>query len=82
MSILKFGLGSLTALALATAISVSNVTPAVSQSGYFGQRATQDRDYSRMQAATNRAYKSETITMKKKKKMKHKHKRKHRKHQH
>lgn len=79
MTILRFGFGSLAALALASAISMSSVTPAVSQGGYFGQRATQDRDYSRMQSATNRAFKSEKITIKKKKK-KNKHKRKHRRH--
>lgn len=76
MSVLKFGLGSLAAIALATAISTVSVTPASSQGGYFGQRATQDRDYSRMQGATNRAFKNEKITMKKKKKFK-KSKRKH-----
>jgi hypothetical protein len=57
-------------------------TTASSQGGYYGQRATQDRDYSRMQSATQRAYggKTETVTMgkKKKKKKRVKHKRKHR----
>jgi len=77
MTVLKFGLGSLAALTLATAVSVTSVTPASSQGGYFGQRATQDRDYSRMQAATNRAFKTEKITMKKKKKKFKKSKRKH-----
>jgi hypothetical protein len=49
--------------------TVASTTPASSQSGgYFGQRATQDRDYSRMQAATQRAFKTEKITMGKKKK--------------
>jgi hypothetical protein len=83
MAILKFGLGSLPALALAVAISATTVSPAASQSGgYFGQTATQNRDYSRMQSATNRAFRTEKITIKKKK-MKHKHrkhKHKHKKH--
>jgi hypothetical protein len=55
-------------------------TTASSQSGYYGQRATQDRDYSRMQSATQRAYgaKTDTVTLtKKKKKKSKKHKRKH-----
>lgn len=55
--------------------TVASTTPASSQSGgYFGQRATQNRDYSRMQSATQRAFgKTEEITMgKKKKKMKKK----------
>jgi hypothetical protein len=51
--------------------TVASTTPASSQSGgYFGQRATQDRDYSRMQAATQRAFKADEVTMNKKKKKK------------
>lgn len=52
--------------------TVASTTPASSQSGgYFGQRATQDRDYSRMQAATQRAFgKTDKVTMTKKKKKK------------
>lgn len=77
MSVLKFGLGNLAAIAIAATLSVSSVMPAGAQSGgYFGQSATQSRDYSRMQSATNRAFKSEKISIKKKKK------RKHRKHHH
>jgi hypothetical protein len=50
--------------------TVASTTPAASQSGgYFGQRATQDRDYSRMQSATQRAFgKTEEVTIGKKKK--------------
>jgi predicted GNAT superfamily acetyltransferase len=49
--------------------TVASTTPASSQSGgYFGQRATQDRDYSRMQAQTQRLGKTEKVTMGKKKK--------------
>lgn len=82
---MKFGLRGLAALALATAISFGAATPGLSQSGgYYGQRATQDRDYSRLHAATNRAYggKTEKVTIGKKKKKKHAHKHKHKMHKH
>ncbi len=70
-------------LAVGTAILGTTVsaTPASSQGGYYGQRATQDRDYSRMQSATQRAYgKTVKVTLKakkKKRKAKHKHRHKH-----
>jgi hypothetical protein len=49
--------------------TVVSTTPASSQGGYFGQRATQDRDYSRMQSATQRAFgKTDEVTIGKKKK--------------
>jgi hypothetical protein len=62
------------------------LTPAAvpAQGSYYGQRATQDRDYSRMQSATQRAYgKTTKVTLQKKKKKKkkatpkHKHRHKH-----
>ena len=58
-------------------------SPAFSQGGYMGQRATQDRDYSRMQAATQRAYgKTTTVTLKAKRKKRHKHKKPKHHHRH
>lgn len=61
-------------LALGTFLLGTAVTTgtASSQGGYFGQRATQDRDYSRMQGATQRAFRSETVTINKKAKKKKK----------
>jgi len=80
MSVLKFGIGGLAALVLAAAVSTASVTPAASQGSYYGQTATQNRDYSRMQSATQRAFKTEKISVKKKKKRKHKHRHKHKHH--
>ena len=73
----------LLSLALGAAVLGTAVTmdTASSQGGYFGQRATQDRDYSRMQSATQRAYgKTNKVTLgtSKKKNKKHRHKRRHR----
>ena len=49
----------------------------------MGQRATQDRDYSRLHAATQRAYgKTTTVTLKAKKKKRHKHKKPKHHHRH
>ncbi len=79
-STLRFaGLLSLAIGAVVLGTTVTTNT-ASSQGGYYGQRATQDRDYSRMQSATQRAYgKTSKVTLKaNKKKKKHKHKRRHR----
>ena len=69
-------------IALALAATVVTPGPAFSQGGYMGQRATQERDYSRLHAATQRAYggKTDTVTLKAKKKKRHTHKK--RKHHH
>ena len=81
-STLRFA--GLMSLAVGVAVLGTTVTTntASSQGSYFGQRATQDRDYSRMQSATQRAYgKTSKVTLKAKKKKKHKHKHK-RRHKH
>ncbi len=52
------------AFAVAFAMSASSAS---AQGGYFGQRATQDRDYSRMSSATSSAFKGQKVTLKKKK---------------
>jgi hypothetical protein len=80
----KLRLASLMCLAIGTALlgTTASTTTASSQGGYFGQRATQDRDYSRMQSATQRAYgKTNKVTLKAKKKkrktMRHKRHKRH-----
>jgi hypothetical protein len=78
----KLRYAGLMGLAVGAAILGTTVStkPASSQGGYYGQRATQDRDYSRMQSATQRAYgKTVKVTLKAKKKKRHKakHKRRH-----
>ena len=50
--------------------TVASTTPASSQGSYFGQRATQDRDYARQSAINSRLGKTNEVTMTKKKKKK------------
>ena len=86
MNVSKLRFARCIGLALGAALAATPLTPgtAFSQGGYMGQRATQDRDYSRLHAATQRAYggKTDTVTLKTKKNKRHTHKKRkhHRKH--
>jgi hypothetical protein len=64
-----FGLLTLAVGGLALA-TVASTTPASSQGGYFGQRATQNRDYARQSQINSRMGKTNEVTMVKKKKKK------------
>jgi hypothetical protein len=76
------GLAGLT-FGVAIAVTALTIETASAQSTYMSQRAVQDRDYSRLHSATQRAYGGKTMKVTLgRKKTRHKHKKWHRKIEH